>query len=85
MRILRGGARHGSGRPGRPPPAHRSLWVDFGFTLLASLVIAFVLKTFAIQSFYIPSQSMEPTLELDDRVVVSKLAPGPFQVHRGDI
>jgi signal peptidase I len=49
------------------------------------LVASFVLKTFVIQSFYIPSQSMEPTLQEDDRVVVSKLAPGPLKVHRGDI
>jgi signal peptidase I len=49
------------------------------------LVASFVLKTFVIQSFYIPTQSMEPTLQADDRVVVSKLAPGPFRVHRGDV
>jgi signal peptidase I len=53
--------------------------------LLATLVASFVLKTFVIQSFYIPSQSMEPTLLINDRVVVSKLAPGPLKVHRGDI
>jgi signal peptidase I len=63
----------------------RSIWVDIGFTLLATLVAAFVLKTFVIQSFFIPSESMEPTLQVDDRVVVSKLAPGLFDVHRGDI
>ncbi|MDR1187240.1 MAG: signal peptidase I [Bifidobacteriaceae bacterium] len=85
MTILRGGPRHGAGRPGPAPLVYRPFWVDIGFTLLATLVASFVLKTFVIQSFYIPSQSMEPTLQADDRVVVSKLAPGPFKVHRGDI
>jgi signal peptidase I len=84
--ILRGGPRHGAG-PAHAisPPAHRSIWVDIGFTLLATLVASFVLKTFVIQSFYIPSQSMEPTLLIQDRVIVSKLAPGPLDVHRGDV
>jgi signal peptidase I len=64
---------------------YRPIWVDIGFTVLVTLVASFVLKTFLIQSFYIPSQSMEPVLRSDDRVVVSKLAPGPLKVHRGDI
>ncbi|MDR3106961.1 MAG: signal peptidase I [Bifidobacteriaceae bacterium] len=83
--MLRGGARHDSGRVKAAPLVYRSIWVDIGFTLLATLVASFVLKTFVIQSFYIPSESMEPTLLNDDRVVVSKLAPGVFDVHRGDI
>jgi signal peptidase I len=61
------------------------LGLELGFTLLLVLVVAFVLKTFLIQSFYIPSESMEPTLQRDDRVIVSKLAPGPLNVHRGDV
>ncbi|MDR3201921.1 MAG: signal peptidase I, partial [Bifidobacteriaceae bacterium] len=48
-------------------------------------VLSFVLKTFIVQSFFIPSQSMESTLLVDDRVMVSKLAPGLWDVHRGDI
>ncbi|MDR1633480.1 MAG: signal peptidase I [Bifidobacteriaceae bacterium] len=83
--MLRGGARHGSGQTQEVPLVYRSIWADIGLTLLATLVASFVLKTFVIQSFYIPTQSMEPTLQEDDRVVVSKLAPGPLTVHRGDI
>ncbi len=40
---------------------------------MIALVLAFLIKTFLIQVFYIPSGSMEPTLHLNDRVVVSKL------------
>jgi signal peptidase I len=50
-----------------------------------ALAISLVVKTFLVQAFYIPSGSMENTLLLDDRVVVSKLTPGPFALHRGDI
>ena len=38
-----------------------------------------------IQAFYIPSGSMENTLVKDDRVIVSKLTPGPFDLKRGDV
>lgn len=70
----------------------RAIWSFIGrcakevaFVALAAIVLSFILKTFLIQSFFIPSESMEDTLLVDDRVMVSKLAPGPFTVHRGDI
>ena len=50
-----------------------------------ALLVAFLLKTFVAQAFYIPSGSMEPQLHVGDRVIVSKLA---YQLHdprRGDI
>ncbi|MGF1663285.1 MAG: signal peptidase I [Kineosporiaceae bacterium] len=54
-------------------------------TVAIALGIAIVIKTFLIQPFYIPSQSMEDTLLVGDRVLVSKLEPGPFELDRGDI
>jgi signal peptidase I len=59
--------------------------LELAFTALVVVVVSFVLKTFVVQSFYIPSESMEDTLLVNDRVMVSKLAPGLFDVHRGDI
>jgi signal peptidase I len=50
-----------------------------------ALVLALVVKTFLVQAFYIPSESMERTLLVGDRVLVSKLTPGPFALHRGDV
>ncbi len=50
-----------------------------------ALVLSFIVKTWLIQAFYIPSGSMENTLVRDDRVIVSKLTPGPFDLSRGDI
>ena len=50
-----------------------------------ALVLSFIVKTWLLQAFYIPSGSMEDTLVLDDRVIVSKLTPGPFDLNRGDI
>jgi signal peptidase I len=58
---------------------------EIAFVALAAVVLSFVLKTFVIQSFWIPSSSMEDTLAKSDRVIVTKLAPGIWDVHRGDI
>jgi signal peptidase I len=50
-----------------------------------ALIVAFVLKTFVAQAFFIPSPSMEPQLHVGDRVVVSKLAYRLHDARRGDI
>jgi len=46
---------------------------------------ALVIKTFLFQAFYIPSESMEPTLKPGDRVLVNKLSYDLHHIHRGDI
>jgi signal peptidase I len=58
---------------------------DILFILLAAIVISFVIKTFLIRSFYIPSQSMENTLVPNDRVIVSLLTPGLTPLQHGDV
>jgi signal peptidase I len=50
-----------------------------------ALVLSLVIKTFLVQAFFIPSGSMENTLLEGDKVIVSKLTPGPFDLKRGDI
>ncbi len=50
-----------------------------------ALVAALLIKTFAVQAFSIPSQSMEPTLMPGDRVLVDKLASDFSPVRTGDI
>nr|WP_246328019.1 signal peptidase I [Garicola koreensis] len=50
-----------------------------------AVVISFVVKTFFLRAFYIPSESMEPTLEVDDRIVVNLLAPDVMDIDRGDV
>jgi signal peptidase I len=61
----------------------RSL-VEWVAVIVGALVVALVVKTFLFQAFYIPSASMRDTLVQGDRVLVTKLAPGPLDVHRGD-
>lgn len=60
-------------------------WLDYLVTMVVALVIAVLVKTFLVQPFFIPSSSMVPTLETDDKILVSKLTPGVFDLHRGDV
>ncbi len=71
-----------------PPRASNKVWA-FGKEILSvgaiALVISFLIKTFLVQAFWIPSGSMENTLIYGDRVVVSKIQAGPMTIDRGDI
>ena len=72
-----------------PSPAPGRRWkriaIEWVVLIAAALLIAFLIKTFLFQAFYIPSGSMEPTLKIGDRVLVNKLSYDFHDVHRGDI
>ncbi len=53
--------------------------------VVVALVLALVIKSFAIQAFFIPSASMENTLEIGDRVLINKIVYHLRPIHRGDI
>lgn len=61
--------------------ALRNLLIVVAIAMLAS----FLVKTFVIRSFYIPSGSMENTLQINDRITVNELEPRFLPIHRGDI
>ena len=58
---------------------------EVALVLVMAMVLSFVVKTWLLQAFFIPSGSMENTLLVGDRVVVSKLTPGPIDLKRGDV
>jgi len=62
-----------------------SLVKDALIVVVVALVISFLLKTFLIRSFFIPTDSMEPTLLQDDRIVVSQLHGNFLDLKRGDV
>ena len=79
------------GPPGLPPFAveekaspTRALR-ELPVLLVIAGVIAFLVRTFVAQAFYIPSGSMLPQLQILDRVVVSKVAYHLHEPNRGDI
>ncbi|HAS09613.1 MAG TPA: signal peptidase I [Acidimicrobiaceae bacterium] len=59
--------------------------IEWVAVIVGALVVALVVKTFLIQAFYIPSESMVPTLEVGDRVLVNKLSYTTGDIDRGDI
>jgi signal peptidase I len=74
--------------PSEPSKAGRSTTrsvIEWIAVIGGALVVALVIKTFLIQAFYIPSGSMEPTLEIGDRVLVNKLSYRLHDVNRGDL
>ena len=62
-----------------------SWWIELPILLVFALVLALLIKSFVVQAFYIPSSSMENTLEIGDKVLVNKLIYDFRTVHRGDI
>ncbi len=72
-------------RPARKRPGWVAALREVAVVAAIALLLSFVIKTFLLQPFWIPSESMEPALVPGDRVVVSKLTPGPFDLKRGDV
>jgi signal peptidase I len=67
----------GSGSGGSAPQAKkpRSFWKELPILIGIALVLALLIKTFLVQAFSIPSDSMQNTLQQGDRVLVDKLTP----------
>jgi len=64
--------------PGDSAPAvkkPRSFWKELPILIGIALVLALLIKTFLVQAFSIPSDSMQNTLQEGDRVLVDKLTP----------
>src|SRR5262249_5398187 len=66
-------------------PSPSKTVIEWVLLIGAALLIALVVKAFLFQAFYIPSDSMVPTLKNHDRVIVNKLSYKLHPVHRGDI
>lgn len=59
--------------------------LEWVVVIAGAVAVALIIKTFLLQAFYIPSESMEPTLVKNDRVLVNKLAYRVGDVSRGDV
>lgn len=53
--------------------------------IIIAFVLALLIKTFLVQAFFIPSISMDPTLEVGDRVLVNKVVYRLHPPRRGDV
>jgi signal peptidase I len=64
---------------------HGSFLRELPVLLVIAILLALLIKTFLVQAFYIPSGSMENTLQIRDRVLVNKLVYRFRDVHRGEV
>ena len=78
-------AEEAGGRRARRHRNARRNAIEWIIVVAGALIVAVVIKTFLFQAFYIPSESMVPTLKVGDRVLVNKLSYDLHDVHRGDI
>jgi len=62
-----------------------TFWRELPVLLGVAIVVAIVVRAFVLQTFYIPSESMENTLLIRDRVLVNKLVYDFRSPHRGEI
>lgn len=73
----------------KPQPRHRPhglrLVLEWVGVIAMAILLATVVRQVVFQSYFIPSGSMLPTLQIGDRILVDKLSYDLHPVHRGDI
>ena len=72
-------------KPGKRATKRRSFLRELPILIVVALALALIVKTFLFQAYFIPSGSMENTLEIGDKVLVSKFTYDLRSIHRGDI
>ena len=63
----------------------RTFLQEFPVLIIVALVVSLFIKTFVVQFFFIPSGSMENTLQIDDRVAVNRIPFISNNIKRGDV
>jgi signal peptidase I len=66
-------------------PRKGSVLREFPILVIVALAVSLLIKTFLVQFFYIPSGSMENTLQIQDRVAVNKVPFISGSISRGDV
>jgi signal peptidase I len=78
----------GDGDPrgkGKPQQGALAVVRETAVLVVLAILLAVLFKTFLVQAFYIPSGSMEPTLDISDRVLVEKVSYRFGEVKDGDV
>lgn len=67
------------------PRSRAAFWKELVVLVGVAVLVAFLVRTFLVETFWIPSGSMEHTLDINDRVLVNKLVYDFRDPHRGEI
>ena len=67
------------------PKGRNSFWLELPILVGVAIVVALLVRAFLVQTFYIPSSSMEHTLDRNDRVLVNKLVYDFRSPERGEV
>jgi signal peptidase I len=60
-------------------------WLELVLLLVVAVALSLIIKTFLVQMFFVPSESMEPLFVKDDRILVQKVSYETGDVQRGDV
>jgi len=63
----------------------RKVVIEWGVIVVVAVVASFLVRSYAVQTFFIPSGSMEPTLHVGDRILVDKLSVRFGTINVGDV
>ena len=66
-------------------PSPENPWLEAAKTIVTAAILAFGIRTFVAEARYIPSSSMEPTLLINDRLIIEKISYHLHDPKRGDI
>lgn len=72
-------------KPAKAPRSLRYRLTEWALIVALAVGVALAVRAYVVQSYYIPSGSMEPTLLINNRILVNRLAYDLGSVHTGDI
>ena len=73
------------GHPARKRRKSVPWWIELPVLVIFALVLMLIIKSFVVQAFYIPTSSMENTLDIGDKVLVNKYIYDFRSIARGDV
>lgn len=71
--------------PTRPKVSPKKVFLEWVIIVVIAVLASLIVRTFVFQTYFIPSASMEPTLQIGDRIIVNKLSVDFGTIHTGDI
>lgn len=71
--------------PARRAHSRSRVTAEWVIVIIVAVVASLLIRTYVFQTFFIPSASMEPTLQIGDRLMVNKLSVEFGTIHVGDV